>query len=300
MPSKKNKIIAIVGPTATGKSDLAVFLAKKFDGEIVSADSRQIYTGLDIGSGKVTKKEIAGIPHHMLDIAHPKRTYSVAQYQKRAQKEIGNIIKRNLLPILCGGTGFYIQSVLDNISLPSVSPNLQLRKKLAKEPLAKLYATLEMLDPERAATIDQKNPLRLIRALEIVQAQGKVGPRTYEPRIYDTCTIGLRLPQDVLAERIHIRLHKRLKKGMVREVEKLHQNGLSWKRLESLGLEYRFVAEYLQNKMSRDEMTEKLEIAINQYAKRQMTWFKKDSSILWFTPEHDDEIAQTIKKFLER
>lgn len=297
LQNSKIKILAIVGPTATGKSDLAVLLAKKFGGEVVSADSRQVYTGLDIGSGKVTKKETGGIPHHMLDIANPKHTYTVSQYQKRAQKEIFAIAKRKKLPIVCGGSGFYIQAAIDNISFPDVPPNTKLRKQLAVQSPEKLYNMLSALDLERADTIDRHNPRRLIRALEIVSAQGRV-PKQIQQSYFEPLIIGIALPKNVLNERIHIRLQKRFKKGMIREVQKLHEQGVSWKKLASFGLEYRFVATYLQKKLTRPEMQEKLEIAIRQFAKRQMTWFKRDKRIHWFEPERQQEINTAVEKFL--
>jgi tRNA dimethylallyltransferase len=276
--SNLSKIVVICGPTATGKSDYAVTLAKKINGEIISADSRQVYQCLDIGSGKITKKEMRGIPHHLLDVAHPRRAFSVAQYKKLADKAIKDIVKRNKTPIIVGGTGFYIDAVVFDRQLPAVKPNKELRKKLEKVSLEKLQKQLQQLDPERYDTIDIHNRVRLIRALEIVEAIGKVPTalklRGASPK-YDIRWIYLDFPDDVLKQRIHDRLLKRMKQGMVKEVEQLHAQGLSWKRLEALGLEYRFVAQYLQSKLSKPELLTQLETAIWHYAKRQRTWFKK-------------------------
>ncbi|MCX6713067.1 MAG: tRNA (adenosine(37)-N6)-dimethylallyltransferase MiaA [Candidatus Vogelbacteria bacterium] len=217
----KPKILVIVGPTASGKSNLAVLLAKKFGGEVVSADSRQVYRGLNIGSGKVTTKEMAGVTHHLLSIASPKRVYSVAQYQVTATRVIADILKRGKRPIICGGTGQYVQSIVDGLSLPLTS----------------------------------------------------------------------------LKNKIEIRLLKRLKQGMIAEVKKLRADGLSWKRLESFGLEYRYLARFLQNKITRTKMIAQLSTEITHYAKRQMTWFKKDRRIIWVT--RPAEAEKLVKKFLD-
>lgn len=267
-------IIVVCGPTATGKSDFAVELAKKVGGEIISADSRQVYKGLDIGSGKITKKEMKGVPHHLLDVANPKRVFSVAQYQRLADKAIKTILKKGKVPIICGGTGFYIDAVVYEQNLPEVKPNTALRKQLEKLSLPELVRRLETLDPERLETIDVKNRVRLVRAIEIATALGSV-PKTTRIKKYNVEWHYLDFPDDVLKKRIHDRLLKRMKTGMVTEVKHLHDEGVSWKRLESLGLEYRYLALYLQNKLSKADMLVQLEIAIWHYAKRQRTWFKK-------------------------
>lgn len=270
----KEKIIVICGPTATGKSDYAVQLARQIHGEIISADSRQIYKGLDIGSGKITAKEMHGIPHYMLDVANPKRAFSVAHYKKLADKAIHTIIKKQKVPIIVGGTGFYIDAVVFDQQLPKVKPDARLRKKLEQYSLQELQHMLQQKDPGRYEQIDIKNRVRLIRAIEIVEALGSV-PKTQRTRAYDVQWIYLDFPDDVLKQRIHHRLLKRMKKGMVKEIERLHEEGLTWKRLEALGLEYRFVARYLQRRLTKQEMISQLETAIWHYAKRQRTWFKK-------------------------
>ncbi len=296
----KIPVVVILGPTATGKSDLAVFLAQKFNGEVVSADSRQVYRGLDIGSGKITKREMGAVPHYMIDIASPKRTISAAQYRVQAQKAIQKIAKKNKLPILCGGSGFYIDAVLDNISLSPVPPNPRLRKKLSQQPIEKLYEILQTLDPKHAEKIDRKNPRRVVRALEIVNAQGKVVSLKTREHLYETVFIGLTLPKEQLAEKIRMRLRKRFKQGMVNEVKHLHADGVSWQRLESLGLEYREIAKYLQKKMGLSEMKQHLEIAIRQFSKRQMTWFKRNKNIQWFAPDEREKISDIVAHFLDK
>ncbi|MDP3962333.1 MAG: tRNA (adenosine(37)-N6)-dimethylallyltransferase MiaA [bacterium] len=293
------KILVILGPTATGKSDLAVKLAKKFKGEVISADSRQVYEGLDIGTGKITKKEMGGVPHHLLDVADPKKQFSVVKYVRHAEEIIEDIIHRNKLPIICGGTGFYIQALVDGIILPEVPPNPELRKKLSKKTSSELMKILKKLDPKRASGIDSHNSRRIIRAIEIAGVLGKVPPIRKILK-YDPLFIGLDLPAEDLRKKIKIRLEKRLKKGMLEEARKLHKDGLSWKRMNELGLEYRYLALYLQKKITLDEMNKKLETEIWHYAKRQMTWFKKDKRIKWFDPDHIGKIEKEARKFFNK
>lgn len=296
---KKQKLIVILGPTATGKTSLSIKLAKIFSGEIISADSRQVYKGLDIGSGKITKKEKNGIRHYLLDIASPKRRFTVAQYQKLATKAVKNIQKRGKLPFLVGGTGFYIQSVVDNIAIPEVRPNWTLRKKLEKISAEEIFLILKNLNPARAKTIDPKNPRRLIRAIEIALAHHRRPTSvTYRRRAsltFDVMQIGIKKDKEELKILIHKRLQKRIK-DIIAEVNKMHENNLSWKRLEELGLEYRFVAQYLQGNIPYQEMSDKLQKEIEHFAKRQMTWFKRDKRIHWV--KNQSEAEKLIKNFL--
>jgi tRNA dimethylallyltransferase len=288
------KTVVIVGPTASGKSDLAVQLAKKFNGEIISADSRQVYKGLDIGTGKITRKEMGGIPHHLLDVADPRKQFSVSQFKSLTKEEIKYIRKRNRLPIIVGGTGFYIDAVTGAAAFPDVPPNKKLREKLMKKSNAELFKMLEKKDPKRAKTIDHNNKVRLIRALEIIEALGKV-PKVKTKPNKNFIFIGLK-PDDV-EKRIEKRLKKRLS-GMIKEGQKLKAKGLTYKRMDELGLEYRYIAMHLQGKISKEEMLEKLNTAIRQYAKRQMTWFKKNRKIKWFTPSQYKEIESYIRAVL--
>jgi tRNA dimethylallyltransferase len=299
--SDKNKpsILVICGPTATGKSDLAVELAKKFNGEVISADSRQVYRDLDIGSGKITKEEMSGIPHHLLDVADPKDIFSVDKFKALAQKDIADIISRSKLPIICGGTGFYIHYVIDDVSVVEVAQNESLREELSMRNPAELFSLLQTLDPDRADSIDAHNPVRLIRAIEIATALGKVPPvSTNSP--YDVLQIGIDLPDEELKAKIKTRLEKRLSGGMIEEVQRLVAGGLSWQRLSAFGLEYRYVANFLKKEISESEMKEKLLSEIWHYAKRQRTWFRKDKRIIWFNPGEKEKMETLVQSFLHK
>ena len=296
-------IIAIIGPTASGKSGLAIALAKKVNGEVVSADSRQVYKGLTIGTGKVTKKEMRGVPHHLLDIASPKKQISVEEWRKKAEKIIADIHKRGKIAIICGGTGLYVDSLLRGLSFPEVSPNLKLRKVLEKKSVASLFAMLQKLDPRRASEIDQHNPRRLIRAIEIARALGKVPPRATlggKGGLYHVIWVGINPSDAVLQKRIHERLLVRMKQGMVHEAQTLHAQGLTYKRMRELGLEYRFLADVLEKKLTKKEMLEGLESAIWQYAKRQRTWWKRHADITWYTKPHDRTIVHQVRLLLQK
>lgn len=271
----------IAGPTASGKSALAVKLAKKYNGEIISADSRQVYRGMDIGTGKITRAEMKGVPHHLLDVASARTVFDVARYQRMAHKSINEILARGKFPIVCGGTGLYIKSLVENVSYPNVKPDLKLRARLEKKSTRELFALLEKKDLSRAHTIDKHNQRRLIRALEIVANSGAPVPKTHAHPLYNALTLGISVPHEQLKQKIKKRLVQRVKKGMIREVAKLHTQGISWKRLAEMGLEYRYISLYLQGKMEKGEMLEILETKIGQYAKRQMTWFRKTSDIHW-------------------
>lgn len=283
----KSKLIVIVGPTSSGKSDLSIKLARCFNGEVVSADSRQVYRGLDIGSGKITKREMKGVPHHLLDVASPKSTFTVSKYKVLATKAINKIIKRSKVPIICGGTGFYVDSLLYNWPIPEVKADSKLRASLQRQSTEKLFKTLQKLDPERAKNIDKHNKLRLVRALEIIKTTGRPVPN-FQPfdlkaSSYDTLKIGLYVKNALLKKKIKTRLLKRIKTGIVKEVKGLKSSGVSSKKLESFGLEYRYVNRYLEGQMSKGQMMEKLTNEINHYAKRQMTWFKRDKNTIWLS-----------------
>jgi tRNA dimethylallyltransferase len=291
----KPQIIVVLGQTSTGKSDFAVEIAKKIKGEVLSADSRQVYKGMDLGTGKITKKEMRGVPHYLLDVASPKKVFSVSDFKKLADKKIKEVLKRGNVPIMCGGTGFYIDAVVDGILLPEVEPNLKLREKLAKKSPEMLFKMLQKLDRVRSKTIDSKNKVRLIRAIEVAKALGKV-PKVKTGRGYDVLKIGLTLPDEILKEKIRIRLLARIKKGMLKEIQNLHKEGVSWKRMEMLGLEYRYGALYLQGKLTKQEMIDKIHIETWHYAKRQKTWFKRDKNTIWLDPRKKNSLSKAVKE----
>ncbi len=303
------KIIVILGQTATGKSDFAVEIAKNIDGEVISADSRQVYEDMDLGTGKITKKEMQKVPHHLLDVASPTTTFSVSKYKKMADKKIAEIIKNEHVPIICGGTGFYIDAVIDDVILPAVKPDKKLRKELEKKSKEELFVILKKLDKNRAETIDKNNPVRLIRAIEIAKTLGSVPAlEKSDESKYNVIKIGLTMPDEVLKERIYKRLGARIKAGMIKEVQNLYNRGISWRKLENFGLEYRYCALFLQGKFgdtnpttlklrgAREEMIEKLNTEIWHYAKRQKTWFKRDKNTIWIDPREIHEKALALKK----
>ena len=290
--SVQPKILVIVGPTASGKSDLAVLLAEKYHGEVVSADSRQVYSGLDIGTGKITTEEMRGIPHHLLSVVAPDVVFSVSEYRTMAETAIVDIVARGKLPIICGGTGFYIQALVDGLVLPDVPPNPALRESLLPFGASALFEKLLILDPDFASIVDKQNPHRLIRAIEIATTLGRV-PALLSKSPYDPCFIGITTDLYTLRDRIHERLLLRIDAGMVKETEALHESGaVTFERMEALGLEYRYLARYLEEKLTKDEMLKELEGEIMQYAKRQLTWFKRDDRIHWF---EKDDIANILE-----
>lgn len=348
-----NKIIVILGPTSSGKSEVAIRLAKKFNGEIISADSRQIYRGMNVGTGKVEPDrpgEIpiefaakgkfssgshsfisAGIPHYLIDIISPRTEYNVSDFKKDAEKIIEDILSRGKLPIICGGTGFWIKAVVNNVTFPEVKPNKVLRNMLRNKTAEELFKMLKKADPERAKNIDAKNKVRLIRAIEICKALGKVPLLPTPPPLgrgwpegpgegtnkHTFLQIGIDVSKEELHRNIKRRLKKRFAAGMIEEVENLHKKyKLSWKKIQSFGLGYFWIPQYLQSKIkTKEELFEKvypvessrsedIENVFNRvyhaekdYAKRQMTWFRKDHRIIWL--KNYREIAKAAKKFLK-
>ena len=291
----KKKVLVIVGPTASGKSALAVKLAKKFNGEIISADSRQVYKGLDVGTGKITKQERRGIPHYLLDVANPRKQFSAAEYKKLSDEKVRYIVQKGKLPIVVGGTGFYIDVLTGSVVLPDVPPNKTLRKRLEKKNLEELFKILKKKDLRRAKDIDRNNKIRIIRALEIIDSLGKVPLN--RGRQASTKFVFIGLKPNNLNERIHKRLIERLP-GIIREARKLHREGLTYKRMYELGLEYRYVAMYLQGNLNKLDMFNKVNREIRRYAKRQMTWFKRNKKIKWFGPEDLRAIEKYVRMTL--
>lgn len=297
----KTKLIVIVGQTATGKSDLAVALAKKYNAEIISADSRQVYRGLDIGTAKITKEEMRNIPHHMIDVADPTKRFSVKEYKEQAEKIIKEIQQRGKNIIICGGTGMYIDALVFNQSFPNVAPNLVLRAELDQKTKDELYEKLQQLDRKRASSIDSHNKVRMIRALEIANTLGSV-PQQNTSSSYHVIFIGLVLSKEELENNIKERVYQRLEQEkMIDEVTQLHQQGIPYQRMEELGLEYRYIAQYLQQQLSYPQMVETLITETKKFAKRQRTWFKRNKKIHWFHPiKEKNTIMEHVGYFLKK
>ena len=287
------KIIAVVGPTASGKSSLGIYLAQKLGGEIISADSRQVYKGLDIGTGKVTKKEMAGVPHHLLSVASPKKQFTVDNFVRLAERSHSNILQNDRMTIVVGGTGLYADMLLGRMSYPNVPPDNKLREQLERRTAKQLLAQLQRLDPRRAANIEPNHKRRLIRAIEIAKAIGK-SPLPQSEQKYDVLWLGLNPKK--LKKNIRMRLFARIRAGMIAEAKRLHKQGLSYKRMAELGLEYHYLALLLQNKITKQEFEVQLERAIGQYTKRKMRWFKRNKDVRWVSGKA--EALQLSKKFL--
>jgi tRNA dimethylallyltransferase len=295
----KPKVIAIVGPTASGKTALSIAIAKKFGGEIISADSRQVYVGMDIGTGKVTRDEMAGIPHHLIDIADPVTVYTGADFMRDANEAVRSIVGKNHLPIVTGGTFFYIDLLRGKMQPAPVEPNEDFRNSLAHFKDDELFAQLQTKDPKRAENIDPFNRRRLVRALEVIEALGSVPEQKPVETPYDWLILGVEVPSEPLHDKIHDRLLTRLEQGMVKEVENLVSQGVTYERLDDLGLEYRYIGQYLQKHLTYDEMVEQLETKIRQYAKRQLTWLKRDAEIEWFVSGDQEGVFARIEKFIQ-
>ena len=293
-------MLVIVGPTASGKSALAVELAKKFNGEIISADSRQVYKGLDLGTGKITKREMKGVPHHLLNEMPSHSVFTAHDFVTRATKAIADISQRGKLPVIAGGTGFYIDALVGRIALPNVPMNMIFRARLEKMTAEKLFALLKKRDPRCAKTIDRHNPRRLVRALEIAAAIGRV-PHNIDLRgRYDVLWLGIALPMKELEKKITIRLFARIRLGMIAEARSLHKRGLSYKKMESLGLDYKFLALLLQKKISRKEFDEMLVRESMRYAKRQITYWRRNKEIEWLSPKEMNRISGRVTNWLQK
>lgn len=295
------KLIVILGPTACGKSGLAVQLAKIFSGEIVSADSRQVYQGLDLGTGKITEEEMDGVPHHLLDILPPGEPYSAAQFQADAYRAIDDIVTRGALPFLVGGTGLYLRAVMEGYVFQDAPPDLALRQSLEALPLESLRERVSAA----GVSLDDDcffNRPRLVRILEKIEyGENPHTERACQPR-YQILTLGVQYPRDTVCARIHERLLRRLHAGMIHEVAGLRAAGVSDAFLEGLGLEYRYITYFLQGKIpSEDALVDELGRAIQRFAKRQVSWFKKDKEVFWLDMMGNPvaEAEGLIRQFLD-
>ncbi|HZO35600.1 MAG TPA: tRNA (adenosine(37)-N6)-dimethylallyltransferase MiaA [Solirubrobacteraceae bacterium] len=282
------RLIAVVGTNASGKSALGVELARRLGGEVVSADSRQVYRGLDLGSGKLTPAEMAGVRHHLIDVAGLDVVYSVADFQRDAYAAIDDIAARERTPLLVGGTGLYIDAVTEGYDLVGEAPDPARRAWLNEQPTEILAGLLEAADAGAAAAIDARNRRRLVRAVELAERGVSYSDtRRRSPR-YAVLKLGLTWPREVLRERIAARLDERLAAGLVEEVRGLLAGGVTPERLDALGLEYRFVLRHLDGTYAtEDELSEALGRAIAQFARRQMAWFRRDDEIRWLDADGD-------------
>ena len=291
------KLIVIEGTNASGKSSLGVALARRFGGEIVSADSRQVYERLDLGSGKITPEEMQGVPHHLLNVRRPGEFFSMADFQRLSYEAIDGILSRGNVPFLVGGTGLYVDAVADGYDLSEQAPDHALRAHLETFDTPALYAMLQEKVPD--TEIDPRNRHRVMRALERLEA-GDDHPVGKFPR-FTLLKLGVTWPREILKQRIDERLETRLRQGMVEEVKALLDEGVSEEFLVKLGLEYKYLTWYLTGKISYEQMKEELGSAIKKFAKRQMTWFRRDPRIRWLdmSADPEEEAASLIASFLE-
>lgn len=290
-------LLVILGPTASGKTSLAVKLARQFDGEVISADSRQVYRGLDIGSGK-DLEEYEEIPYHLIDIVEPGYEYSVFDFQSDFYCAFESINKNSKLPILAGGSALYVDSVLNGYRMIAVPENTALREQLSKKSPQQLVEQLIELKPKQHNTTDLKDTERLIRAIEIALAEQSTEVERPVLPTLKPFIIGIKWPREMTRQRITLRLKHRLENGMIEEVKRLFDDGVSWQTLEFYGLEYRLIAQYLQNQLSYNDMAQKLNSAIHQFAKKQHTWLRrleKQGHVIHWVDGLDDTFESTIK-----
>ncbi|MEK7680536.1 MAG: tRNA (adenosine(37)-N6)-dimethylallyltransferase MiaA [Patescibacteria group bacterium] len=301
------KIIIVLGSTASGKTDLGLALAKKFDGEIVSADSRQVYKKMDIGTAKphgawrkicgAESFAVEGVPHYMMDIVAPKENFSLADYKERAIAVINSILGRGKLPIIVGGTGLYIWALVENLDIPKAAPNQELRKRFEKKSKAELVALLKKVDPESAKRIDLKNPRRVLRALEVFTFTGEsfYKQRTKSKPLFNALQIGINMPKAELYKRIETRVDRQIADGLIEETKKLAEK-YPWTLPSMSGIGYRQVGCYLRGEVTKDEAVEMLKKDTRNYAKRQTTWFKRDQRINWVSDPAEAE--KLVRRFL--
>lgn len=308
MVSTSNPLVAIVGPTGVGKTALSLKLALRFDGEVVSADSRQIYRGLDIGTAKATPEEQGLAPHHLIDVVAPDQTLSLADFQALAYEVIAGIQRRGRLPLLVGGTGQWVRAVLEGWSVPRVPPDPALRAELAAEAerlgQAAFHARLAEVDPEAAAKIDPRNTRRIIRALEVYHKTGRPITSFQQKRSppYRTLQIGLTMPRQALYARIDGRVDTMLARGLLAEVETLHRQGYGWNLPAMSGLGYRQIGLHLQGQLSLAEAVALIKKETRRFIRQQYNWFRLDApDIEWFDVSQEvwPAIEERIGRFLE-
>lgn len=277
-----NRVIAVVGATASGKTSYSIELAKKINGEIISADSRLVYKGMDIGTAKPTIDEMQEIPHYMIDVVEPEYNYSVGLYVKEAKKHITDIISRGKVPIVVGGTGLYFRVLLENYDLPDVKPDYELRKELSSYSYEELLEMLAKLDEKAANSVEKNDKKKLIRYIEIIKLAGKPLDlvRGVKEKEFNVEWVGLNFPREILYDRINKRVDLMIEQGLIDETKKLLQkHGRISNITDTIG--YREVLSYLDGELSLDEAKDKLKQNTRNYAKRQLTWFRKNEQINW-------------------
>lgn len=294
------KLVVVLGITACGKSGLGVELARRYNGEVISADSRQVYKGLDLGTGKVTEAEMRGVPHHLLDVVEPGQPYSVADFQMAAYAAIDDVLERGKIPILVGGTGLYVRAVTRGFVFSGSKPDPALRETLERKSNAELYAVLREKTGVTLTGGEENNRHRLMRSVEKALSGSWEVPSAC-PR-YDCLLLGVNFPREVVCRRIDDRLQARIDAGMLEEVANLRSAGVSDEFLDRLGLEYRYILWYLTGKIPTLEgLKDELGRAIKRFAKRQVVWFKKDRDVLWLDMEGDflTQAADAVEQFLQ-
>ncbi len=291
--------LVVLGPTASGKTHLAVQAARQLNGEIISADSRQVYRGLDIGSGK-DLQEYGAIPYHLIDVVDPGYGFSLFDFVHAFSQALSEIRGRGRLPILAGGTGLYLDAVLQGYELVTVTENHALRLELDRLSLDALRKRLRALRPQQHNTSDLDDRHRLLRAIEIAEGERQADAQPLALPLLTPQVFGLRWPRELLRQRITKRLRERLDHGLIEEVVTLHAAGVSWETLDYYGLEYRFVARHLQGQFNRNDLFQKLNSAIHQFAKRQETWFRRMErqgvAIHWLNGE-GDPVAELLAAY---
>ncbi|KKR48623.1 MAG: tRNA dimethylallyltransferase [Candidatus Magasanikbacteria bacterium GW2011_GWC2_40_17] len=309
MFKKLPKIIAVVGPTASGKTALGIFLAQKFKGEIISVDSRQIYKGMDIGTAKVEGKknvdgngrecfDVEGVRHYGIDLIEPDKIYSVAEFKEYALQVMAEIIQRGNLPILVGGTGFYLKAIVENLKIPRLAPNLDLRQSLEKKDLAELVKELKKIDPVSSEKIDLKNKRRVVRALEVANFTGQsfAGNWRKGEKLFETLELGITQTREVLYQRIDERVEEQIKNGLVEETQKLISKWYKWSLPSMSGIGYKEIGMFLRGEISLERAKEFIKFRTHDYARRQITWFKSITEIKWI--ENVEEAEDLTKVFL--
>ncbi|MFX3624706.1 MAG: tRNA (adenosine(37)-N6)-dimethylallyltransferase MiaA [Ectobacillus sp.] len=299
---KNEKVAVIIGPTAVGKTKLSIELAKRLNGEIISGDSMQVYRGMDIGTAKVTKEEMEGIPHYMIDLKDPDEPFSVAEFQKTVRTRIQEIAKRGKLPIIVGGTGLYIQAVLFDYQFSEAPGDDEYRRTL--EELAKregnevVFARLQEIDPESARRIHPNNVRRVIRALEVFHVTGRRMSALLDEQenklLYDVALVGLTMEREKLYERINMRVDMMMEQGLLEEVKRLYESGIrNCQSIQAIG--YKELYDYLEGKISLAEAIDTLKLNSRRYAKRQLTWFRNKMDVAWFDVTDGPKTAEILE-----